>query len=197
MKHKKFSNWPRLIIEMIILIIMPIPYTEYIVKYEIAGEMGADDRNTQYLSDYISSVMLLRLYFLFKIFLQPQINDLQDFKQLTNYKYPSAWLSFKINLIKKSKRTILLMFIFSVLIFSYLILLFDFENFLQDDDDRADDVVFLAIYQIIITITSVGYGDFTPKSFIGRAIISICAIWGAVMISFIVLVVSNIFQLTE
>lgn len=85
------------------------------------------------------------------------------------------------------------MFIFSVLIFSYLILLFDFENFLQDDDDRADDVVFLAIYQIIITITSVGYGDFTPKSFIGRTIISICAIWGAVMISFIVLVVSNIF----
>lgn len=163
----------------------------------MSGVSGIDDRNSQYLSDYISAFMLFRLYFLFKMILQPQVNDLQNFKKLTKYKHPSAWLSFKVSLIKRSHCTIFVMFTVSVLIFSHLILLFDLETFIDTPDDRADDALFLAMYQIIITITSVGYGDFCPKSFVGRTIIAICAIWGAVLISLVVLVVSNIFQLDD
>ena len=89
------------------------------------------------------------------------------------------------------------MFLTSVFYFSNLILLFDLQTFIDDKDDRAESPLFLAPYQIIITLTSVGYGDFFPQSWMGRCVIMLCAIWGAVMISFIVLVVSNIFNLTE
>lgn len=89
------------------------------------------------------------------------------------------------------------MFVTSVFIFSNLILIFDLDTFLDSADDRAESPFFLVVYQIVITLTSVGYGDFFPKSWPGRTVIMACAIWGAVMISFIVLVVSNIFNLSN
>jgi len=49
----------------------------------------------------------------------------------------------------------------------------------------------------MITMTTVGYGDITPQSMIGKYIIMFTAIWGAVMISFVVLMVSNVFEMTE
>lgn len=139
----------------------------------------------------------MRLYFLFGVMLESQKNDLMNIKQFSdNCKY-SIWLSFKIKLLKNSEITIFSMFMFSILIFSFLILLFDLETFIDRSDQGTDSPMFLAVYQIVITITSVGYGDFSPKSFIGRMVIMLCSIWGAVLISFIVLVVSNVFSLTE
>ena len=110
---------------------------------------------------------------------------------------PSIWLSFKINLLKRMELTIFVMFMTSIAVFSCLILLFDVESFLRKANDRSSTPFFLAIYQVIITLTSVGYGDFAPKTWIGRTVIMFCALWGAVMISFIVLVVSKIFRLTD
>ena len=89
------------------------------------------------------------------------------------------------------------MFMTSVLVFSFLVLIFDLDTFIDKASDRANPPMFLAVYQVVITLTSVGYGDFYPESWIGRCVIMCCAIWGAVMISFIVLVVSNIFKMSE
>ena len=141
--------------------------------------------------------MIFRLYFFFKSVLEPQANDLKNFQRFTQGCKPTVWFSFKINLMKKSELTIFIMFLTSVLVFSYMILLFDLDTFLDTADDRTDSPLFLAVYQIVITLTSVGYGDFYPKSWLGRSVIMICAIWGAVLISFIVLVTSNIFSLSE
>ena len=149
------------------------------------------------MADYISGFMLFRLYFLFKVILQPAINDMLTFRDNKIVKEESIWLSFKINLLKKSEVTIITMFCISILCFSHLILLFDLDTFLDRADDRSNNPIFLAVYQVIITITSVGYGDFCPSSLIGRCVIMMCAIWGAAQISLIVLAVSNIFQLTE
>ena len=49
----------------------------------------------------------------------------------------------------------------------------------------------------IVTITSVGYGDYYPKTIPGKCVVMVMAIWGAVMLSFIVLFVSNAFKLSE
>lgn len=49
-----------------------------------------------------------------------------------------------------------------------------------------------AIWNMIITMTSVGYGDIYPKTFFGRIVgVTIC-FWGVLILSFFVVTVTNI-----
>ena len=57
--------------------------------------------------------------------------------------------------------------------------------------------MFDSIYLVTITLTTVGYGDISPKTPTGRIICMALGIWGAVIISLIVTTVSNVFTLTE
>ena len=67
-RHMKF--WLKVIAKSIILIVCPIPYNEYrFITLEVNGSKEAI-LNSQYLGDYLSAFMLLRLMFLFRVLLQ-------------------------------------------------------------------------------------------------------------------------------
>lgn len=53
------------------------------------------------------------------------------------------------------------------------------------------------MYFIVVTLTTVGYGDIVPKTFPAKLIIMFTALWGAVMISLVVVMVSKLFEMTE
>lgn len=152
------------------------------------------------MSDYLSAFMLLRLIIVIKVILKYQVwNNFSDFEAICeehNIK-PSIWLNFKVVLMKKSGITVFIMFLVLLFIFVILILLTDVEEFLDTAKDRSDTPLFLATYEIIITLTTVGYGDITSSSTQGRIIIMICSLLSGVVISFVVLVVSNVFSLTK
>lgn len=48
-----------------------------------------------------------------------------------------------------------------------------------------------SLWLVLMTITTVGYGDYFPHTFIGRILILIVAIWGTFIVSMMVVVVSN------
>jgi voltage-gated potassium channel len=48
-----------------------------------------------------------------------------------------------------------------------------------------------AFWLILITTTTVGYGDYYPQTPLGRIIILFVAIWGTLIVSVMVVVVSN------
>lgn len=52
-----------------------------------------------------------------------------------------------------------------------------------------------SIWLIIITMTTVGYGDFYPRTFFGRLLDTFIAIWGIFIISMMVVVLSNTLKL--
>lgn len=54
-----------------------------------------------------------------------------------------------------------------------------------------------AIWLIIITSTTVGYGDIYPHTIGGQVIITLTAFWGTFLVSLLVLVVANIFDLSS
>jgi len=52
------------------------------------------------------------------------------------------------------------------------------------------------LWNFIITLTSVGYGDLYPKTTFGRLVgIAIC-FWGIIIVSFFVVTVSNVLNFT-
>ena len=48
-----------------------------------------------------------------------------------------------------------------------------------------------SLWLIIMTATTVGYGDYFPKTPLGRIIIMLVAIWGTLVVSVMVVVVGN------
>lgn len=54
-----------------------------------------------------------------------------------------------------------------------------------------------SVYLITITLTTVGYGDVLPNTDGGNVVCLITAVWGGFIASLLVLVVSNVFELTE
>lgn len=99
--HLHLHSWPKLLFELIILTVMPIPFYERVFLYTTKGDVVAN-RNTLYFSDFISAFMFARFYFLIRIILQPQKNKLKNSLMFTKNCKPSIWLSFKISLLKKS-----------------------------------------------------------------------------------------------
>lgn len=53
------------------------------------------------------------------------------------------------------------------------------------------------VYVVIITMTTVGYGDVVPHTTPGRFICMFTALWGAFMVSIMVLMVNNFFELDK
>ena len=52
-------------------------------------------------------------------------------------------------------------------------------------------------WMTVITMTSVGYGDFTPKTPFGRQIGVLCVCWGALIVSVMVVVLTNAFSMNR
>lgn len=53
----------------------------------------------------------------------------------------------------------------------------------------VDGNLYLSVYTTIITMSTVGYGDLSPRTMIGKIIMLIAALWGAFLISLMVLLV--------
>jgi hypothetical protein len=56
---------------------------------------------------------------------------------------------------------------------------------------------FQSVWVIVITICTVGFGDLVPFSSIGRIIIIITSFWGAFIISLVIIVCANLFNLSR
>ena len=54
-----------------------------------------------------------------------------------------------------------------------------------------------AIWCVILTLTTVGYGDIYPKTDIGRSIVIFICIWGIFIISIMVVTMTNSMELKD
>ena len=54
-----------------------------------------------------------------------------------------------------------------------------------------------AMWNMVITLTSAGYGDLYPRTFLGRVVGVIICFWGVLIVSFFVVTVTNMLNFTE
>lgn len=109
----------------------------------------------------VVNLMFLRILRLFRIL------------KITNNNYFVKY-SFKIIREKTKKIVNSILLIYSVFIFISSYLLYIFENEANSSINNILD----SIYFVIITATTVGFGDITPETAIGRFIIAVVAIFG-------------------
>lgn len=65
----------------------------------------------------------------------------------------------------------------------------------MNDVDFGD--YFKVFWMVVVTMTTVGYGDITPKTIPGRVFTFLLTVWGVFLISILVLLFFNFTTLTE
>ena len=82
--------------------------------------------------------------------------------------------------------------IFTTFIFGYQLRIF--ESPLNEVSGQNYDNMNTCMWNVIITLSSVGYGELFPKTFFGRIVGIIVCFWGVFIISFFVVTVTNMLE---
>lgn len=92
---------------------------------------------------------------------------------------------------------IFVVFCLTILSLAYVLRIFELPFFdLKADPANQLDSYFNAVWCIVITLTTVGYGDISPSTTPGRMVAMIAALWGAFLIGAIVMCLNDAFNLT-
>lgn len=105
-----------------------------------------------------------------------------------------ADFSFSLKCMFKDNPMVLIGIFFTIssMVFAFQIYLVERRSALLSEDGSGMANNYLnALWLVLMTITTVGYGDYFPHTAIGRIIILIVAIWGTFIVSMMVVVVSN------
>ena len=109
---------------------------------------------------------------------------------------PNKLFPLKIELVEHPTLMTLVLFSVSIFIFSFIVRIFEMPYQINDQVKSNSFRDFeSAVWMIIITITTVGYGDIYPQTRGGRIVCILTAFWGTFIVSLMVLVVTSIFDL--
>jgi len=181
------------------LLVCPIPYYDkLIVINPINADNTSEKVQVYYLtSDFILAFMFIRVYFLVRAVINySDFTDIYAKKLCINYGFTAnVRYTFKCLLLTRPGMTINSISLVSVFILAYLMRIFELPYYLALD--RVDfNEYFTSIWLIVITMTTVGYGDISPYTSFGRFVAIFTAVWGTFLISLLVVSVGQMFALT-
>lgn len=146
--------------------------------------------------------MFLRLYFILRASFNYSIySDAYSRNICKNHDfYPGFRFILKSRLVNNPETTVLTMLVTSVLVLAFMLRVFEVryaQNPKLDEVHLVESKYFSQVYVIIITMTTVGYGDLKPETDPGKIVCMFAALFGAFMISLMVLIVSQAFELKK
>lgn len=94
-------------------------------------------------------------------------------------------------------QTVFTLFFSSIFLFTCLTLVFELEYFLTTTVQSLNAPFFTVWYFIMITMSTIGYGDYTPQTNEGRFVMLVVSVWGSILISLFVTVTSGIFKMSD
>lgn len=194
-KDRKLIN-KSFIIDFIILAVSPIPNYD---KYITLNCNGMDMQVTFLLSDFFFAFMFLRLIQFFRTSFSYSIYTDPLARRVCKHYGFNASFNFAVQskLLIDPFKTVLVMFFGTVLIFAYLVRIFELPYLLKSGDDTSFVNIFNAMWFTVVTLTTIGYGDVSPGTIPGKFVTILLAFWGAIFIALLVSIVSNIFNLNN
>ena len=153
-------------------------------------------------ANFLYSLMFLRVYFIVRTCMNYTVYQ-ELYAQKICHKHgflSNAGFCIKALILKVPGKTIVLTCVISVASLAYVLRLYEREYYRQLDEDHSNllfESYITAIWCVIITMTTVGYGDVFAVSTFGRIVSIINALWGAFIISLLVSSIGKIFELSE
>ena len=145
--------------------------------------------------------MFLRVFFIARsVFNYSVYTDAYFKKMCREHGFnPGVRFTFKCYLATFPERTIMVLFFSTLAIIAYIFRILEYPLFLNQKYEPEPPLkqYFDSVYFTIVTITTVGYGDMQPNTFPAKLLVMISAIWGAIMVSLIVLAVSSVLDLKK
>ena len=147
--------------------------------------------------------MTLRVYFMYKAYFNYSFyNDAYSKKLCKDYGFnPSFGFILKTKFVKSPSYMLTILFALTVLVFSYATFVFEYFFMLWPETKSmlvpGRGLFFNVVYLVFMTLTTVGFGDYTAKTYPGKIVIILTSLWGAIMISLFVLITSNMFTLAQ
>lgn len=172
---------------------MPFPWTNsFMIHYESSDELFYDFK-VNYLLIIFS---LLKLAYLINAFLfhskymRPRSNRI-----CTMYGEKANFLfTLKAIFIDYPFSFIISISIISIMVFTFAFRISEHETYSSSDPSTVYMNMF---WMTVITITSVGFGDYSATTPISRIIAGLCVIWGGFILSVLVVVNINAFALNR
>ena len=159
--------------------IQPIPWYDcYIV----------DTKSVHLLNELFIILMFLRFYFILRTcFYNCQYADAFSIKISKAYGFESVDISYNLKCLYATEPLITLgsIFVITIFIFSYIIRIAEMP-FSRMGDDGIFDSSFNSVYFTAITLTTIGYGDISPGTKLGKALTICFALWGTVLLAVVV-----------
>jgi len=181
--------WP-FITEACIILVHPLPFVNYIVH------IWGLDTYCAYSSDaFVSVFMLLRLYY-YTPRIIAEVSGLKNEKTRLIGLMNNVDLSYHFILkamLRDSLLTLLFLFVVSVITMSYAMIVFE----RPVGPDTNLDLFENSVWLIIITMTTVGYGDTYPKTPSGRYVAIFAALLAVVLVALAVGAVTDRLTLTR
>lgn len=159
-----------------------VKFRETFIVIDGASQGATFTDSVQYLSDYLSAFMVARIYFFYKDrFNNSRYRDPFS-KQICkehNF-YTSNWFILKVKNEKKPVKTVFLTSLTLIYIVWWWLLLFELETLIVSENTQTIRPEFASLYLTMITLTTVGYGDISPQTKVGRLVIMFAAVCGII-----------------
>jgi Ion channel len=109
---------------------------------------------------------------------------------------PNVRFTFKCMIIKRPGMTVLCTLMLSIFILAYILRIFELPYYRKVGAVDLEQYT-SAIWLILVTMSTVGFGDIVPYSFVGRMVIIFTSIWGAFIITLVIVAFSSLFSLSK
>lgn len=193
--RKKFINIVQLIFIIILNLIHPNPF---LVEVDISYYIQAYDATIYYkLNSIFAVILMIRVFYIYKVvlysskFYVPRIDRIANMSGINL----DTFFSFKALMLYKSYLCYPLLLIMFLLFGTFGIVV------AESPAQKLNDVNFSsywnAFWCMMITILTVGYGDFYARTVFGRIITIITAFGGTFLLSMLVATFSSIFTFSE
>jgi len=187
----------KLLTEILIFLLQPYPCLQ---RHKVTLYSDLEATNYFYFgNDFFCLLIILRLYTFFRLLLNNTMYRSPRARRLTIMYGANNHYLYACKCIMKEKPlpNVLFGFFASVVIFGYMVRVcerplnryhpegVDFNNYLN------------AMWCVVVTMTTVGYGDYYPRTHVGRFVTLLVCLWGVFIVSLMVVTLNNILTLSN
>lgn len=188
------GTWKTMILEQLINSIAPSPlldgvlYTEYVEAVDTTVSYEVND--ILLFGQFIRIYNVIRFVLYLTQFKNPRAQRICQM----NGCHANSMFAIKSLMMQRPYEILFGSLFITTIIFGFQLRIF--EGPISEVSGQNYENMYNCMWNVVITLTTVGYGDLFPRTFFGRIVGVIICFWGVFIVSFFVVTVTNMLEFT-